>query len=202
MRRVLLLLVLAVLLSLAPPPLTRRHEGKDEKRFTLAVNGKTWPEVFTWLSDATSKPVISVCRPAGTCNVTTPLDRRCTLNEVIDLFNEELLGNNQPVPCYILPRDRNITVVPWEGAPEERAMRIGIDDLPHFPRTVPVIVWIVLPLKTLCAGDLVAQVRKMMGPDGDVAALEGANQLVMQDQVRNVERIVKFIRNLDSPKKP
>jgi hypothetical protein len=184
------------------PSATRAEDAKAEKRFTVALNGKTWPQVFKWLSDVTGKPVIADYRPTGTCNVVTRPGSRHTLSEVIDLLNPELLGNNPREPHYLLPRERIIILRSLSEKIPGPAPRVKIEDLPSFPRTAPVTVEVVLPLKTRKAADLAQQVRKLLGPTGDVAAVEVVNQLLLQDHPRTLELIVKRLQKLDTTTKP
>src|SRR5207249_10793608 len=57
---------------------------------------------------------------------------------------------------------------------------------------------IVLPLKALNADEEVKEVSKMMGPFGEAVAMEQANQLVLQDTVGNLKRVVKTIQDYES----
>jgi type II secretory pathway component GspD/PulD (secretin) len=199
MRRLMLLIVVAVSLAFAPAPLPRAGKGK-EKRFVVAVNGKTWREVFTWLSNASGKTIITSLVPAGTCTVTTPPGKRYTFNEIIDLLNDDLFRKEWPARFYLLPGAHDeIVLVSGKREARERLRRVAIKDLPRFPRTVPVsIVW---EPKTLVAEDIVPLVQQMMGPFGNVIALPNRNRLVMEDQVRNLDRIIKVIQQLDGAKK-
>ena len=54
--------------------------------------------------------------------------------------------------------------------------RVGIDDLEKRGRTE--LVTVVLPLTNLTAKDLAPDVKKMLGPFGEIVMLEKANQFI------------------------
>ncbi len=195
--------LLAVLpLAFAPAPLRKAEEGKDEKRFTLAVNGKNWREVLTWLSDVSDQAIVGPVIPGGTCTVAAPPGRRYTLAEVVELLNDDLLRIDRPVRYFLFTRERTFVLVPADEVIDKlpKAPFVRIEDLPRRGRKELAMIY--LPLKTLDAAATAVEVRKRLGPFGEVDFDKKNNALMVQDQVGNLDSLVKAIRTRDGAKKP
>ena len=54
--------------------------------------------------------------------------------------------------------------------------------------------------KTLRARDFGREVKKLMGPFGEVIVLEKANQLILQDTAGNLRRICDILKKVDAAK--
>lgn len=171
------------------------------KKFKIEYRDQPWDKVLEWLADQTGMPLISTLRPTGTVNFIAPRDangqpREYTLPEVIDILNELM----QAQKYHLLRRQASYTIVSAdEKIPPELVMRVNRDDLKHFGKTE--IVSLVQPLEVFNADEFAPEVKKMMGPFGEVVIISRANALLLQDTVGNLNVILKFIDDTEKNEK-
>ncbi|MFM7151377.1 MAG: hypothetical protein ACKO23_16195, partial [Gemmataceae bacterium] len=192
----------------APPPAAASQPGveaapvtvknteekkKDEKLHAFNMDKKPWGSVFAWLSERTGKPVIaSAAQPTGTFSFTSPPGKRYSIPEVIDIINDGLLGNSATQKFYMINRERNFTVVPADEKVDPALLpRILPEDLEERGRTE--LVQLIMTLKALDAEQQAPEVKRMMGPFGEVSALTASNSLLLQDTVSNLRRIKRTL---------
>jgi hypothetical protein len=89
---------------------------------------------------------------------------------------------NEPVDPVLVPRVK----------PDELAQR-GSNEL----------VAMVVPLGDLDGGEVMAEIRGLFGPFGNAASLSRSNQLLIQDTVGNLKRVLEALKEMESkqPKK-
>ena len=83
--------------------------------------------------------------------------------------------------------------IPDEKIPKEILQNLKVSELKDHGKTE--IVNVQLPLTGLVAADTGPEVKKMMGPFGEVVVLEKPNQLVLTDTVGNLMRIADLLNN-------
>jgi type II secretory pathway component GspD/PulD (secretin) len=170
--------------------------GGAVKRFTFAISAKPWREVFKWLTDVSGKPVISSAFPTGTCTIETPPGKQYTLPEIIDLINEALLSGSATQKYLLINRERSFALVPADEKIDPALLpRVRLDELALRGNTE--IVSVVVPLRSVSAEDAAPEVKKLLGPFGNVVALARANQLVLVDTVGNLRRIGRLLIDID-----
>jgi hypothetical protein len=76
--------------------------------------------------------------------------------------------------------------------------RITLDDLKDRGKTE--LVSVVLPLKSMTAKDAAPEIKRMMGALGEITVLSN-NQLVVQDTVGNLRRVVAALDAVEKDKK-
>jgi type II secretory pathway component GspD/PulD (secretin) len=172
----------------------------SEKRVAFSASDMPWAKVLKWLSDQTEMPVISPFIPTGTFNFIAPKTkdgkaREYTIPEVIDILNRALLAGPSTQKYLIIREEGAFVVYPADESIPDLA-RIEIKDLPEHGKTE--MVSIVMTLTTVVAEDMRDPVKKQMGPFGKVVVIEPANQLIMQDTVGNLTRIVKSIEDIQT----
>jgi type II secretory pathway component GspD/PulD (secretin) len=178
----------------APPGKSRAETAKSstQKRFSFEMRDKPWGSVLEWLSDQSGLPY-SGNRPTGTFTFVAPNDKgkRYTLSEIIDILNDALVKQQ-----YLLVRGEwSLYLVPAdEKVDSARVPRIQPQDLDQRGNTE--LVSTVLPLNSLPVKDVLADVKKMMGPYGEALALAPGNQLLLQDTAGNLKRIVRTIQEI------
>src|SRR5262249_6385256 len=155
------------------------------------ARGLPWPDVFTWLTKETGKPVISNYKVNGTFTVHVPENAEYTLAETIDLINEALLEQNY----VLLQREKTFTVWPADKKlPSDYIRRVGVEKLANLRKTE--VVEIVVTLKALDAEKFQGTVKRMLGVNfGEVVAIEGVNQLVIQETVNRLEQVLRTIED-------
>jgi type II secretion system protein D len=177
--------------------------AKDEwagKTVKFDMRDKPWGQVLEWLADLTGVPVILIKdnKPTGTFTYIAPKNgpKEYTIPQVIDILNQSLEGQNY----LLIRRSASFTIVRSDQKIDPAMVpRISIDDLKQHGDTEYASV--VLPLKALMAEDEVKEVDKMMGPFGTAVAMTEANQLVLQDTVGNLKRVIKTIQDYESMEK-
>jgi type II secretory pathway component GspD/PulD (secretin) len=162
------------------------------------MRDKPWSAVLEWLADQSGLPIITNYKPTGTFTFIAAQKSRSeyTLPEIIDILNEALLNQK-----YILiRRSSSITIVPADEKIDPAILpRIRPEELDERGNTE--LVSMVLPLSSLVAEDAAGEVKKMMGPFGEVVALSRANQLLLQDTAGNLKRIKKTIQDIEDTEK-
>ncbi|MBV9124315.1 MAG: hypothetical protein JO112_13230, partial [Planctomycetes bacterium] len=168
----------------------------SEKRIAFEMRDKPWANVLEWLSDITGLPVIASAKPTGTFNFIAPKGKTYTIPEIIDILNEGLIAQKY----VLIRRSQSFTLVPADEPIDPAIVpRISVDELGQRGNTE--IVSMVLPLTSLVAEDFAPEVKKMMGPFGQVTTIASANQLVLQDTVGNLRRILKTVRDVEDSEK-
>jgi type II secretion system protein D len=169
-----------------------------EKTFKFEFRGKAWRDVLEWFSDISGLPYIGSNTPTGTFTFISPKTgpREYTIPQIIDILNEALLAQK-----YILIRKiASFTLIPADEKINPAELpRIRIEDLDQRGNTE--LASVVLPLSSLVAEDLAPEVKKMMGPFGEVVAITVANQLLLQDTAGNLKRVVKTIKDIEEGEK-
>jgi hypothetical protein len=167
--------------------------GGPAKTFTFQARAKPWGDVFTWLTEQTGLPVVATSRPTGTFTFLPPAPgKKYTLPEVIDVLNEALLQKR----LLLLRRERCFAVVPADEKIDPGLLeRVRPEDLDLRGQTE--LVSVVIPLHSLQAEEFAPEVKKMLGPFGEVVALKKANRLVLQDTAGNLRRVYELIRDVE-----
>jgi type II secretory pathway component GspD/PulD (secretin) len=162
----------------------------EPKRLAVSIQNQSWKKVLEWLADETHLPIISSQIPTGTFTCVSPAGASYTLPEVFDLVNEGLMAakfrlQRGPASLKLLPADERIdpALVPT----------VRPEDLPTRGRTE--FVRVVYSLKVLKAQELVPELKRLLGPFGEIGTL--ANRLVLQDTAQNVRQVLKTLQELD-----
>src|SRR5262249_17507307 len=142
------------------------------------MRAKPWSSVFEWLTEKTGREFISTNAPSGTFNFIAPKGKKYTIPQIIDIINDGLLKEK----WVLLNRGTSFTLVPADEKIDPALVpRIPISDLSEHGLTE--IVSIVYQCKAIVAEDSGPEVKKQMGPFGEVQVLHRANQLLLQDTV-------------------
>jgi type II secretory pathway component GspD/PulD (secretin) len=153
-----------------------------------------WSRVFEWLGDQTGMPFIgSGARPVGTFTfVPTRADRTYTVPEIIDILNDALIGQK----LLLLRREHSLTLIAADEKVDPGLVpRVRPDELEQRGRTE--LVSLVVRLKSAPAEDVAPEVKKMLGPFGEVIVLKKANELVLQDTAGTLRQVYKVLDDLD-----
>jgi type II secretory pathway component GspD/PulD (secretin) len=175
-----------------------RKPSPQGKRFSFEMRNKPWKDVLTWLTEVTGKPVITTFKPTGSFTFVGPPKKTYSIPEIIDSLNEGLLNSMTQKYCLI-HRERSFTLVPADEKIDGSLLpRVSAEDLDKRGRTE--LVSVVLPLRSLPVEDLAPEIKKMLGPFGEVIALKKSNQLLLQDTAGNIRRIYQTIQGMEKPK--
>jgi hypothetical protein len=167
------------------------QNGTGEKKalpeYTVEMRDMPWKSVWEWLTDKTGRPFISGAGSIqGSLSFIGKKGQKYTMPQVIDIINDGLLAHK----WVLLNRGTSFTLVPAdEKIPPELVPRIAIEELNEHGNTE--IVSTVYRCKSLVAEDSAPEVKKQMGPFGEIVPLVRANALLLQDTVANIKRIKK-----------
>jgi hypothetical protein len=173
-----------------------REPGKVDATRLALLDGRPWRAVFTWLAEQTGKPVVGPFMPTGSFAFINPGKQLSTIPEVIESINEALLSSSQTQKYYLINRERSFTLVPADEKIDETLIpRIAPEEVEN--RGPTELVSMSLKLKTTVAADLAPEVKKLLGPFGEVVPMETANQLIARDTVASLRRIRKAVHDMD-----
>lgn len=172
----------------------RTADSRKVETHSLSFNFQSapWPDVLKLFADAAGLTLNLKDVPPGTF---TYFDRqRYTPTAALDVMNRVLLQNG-----YILVRhDRFLTVFNVKnGVPPNLVETVSVDELAKRGKTE--LLRVVLPLGDRDAKKASEEVRVLLGPQGQVAALESSGSLVVTDLASNLLRVRKL---LEPPPKP
>jgi len=176
----------------------KKDEKPKEKTYKFSMDGKPWRAVFTWLSEETGKPVLSVHTPTGSMSFVGPANKEYTMPEIIDIINEALLSGNQTQKFYLVNRERTFTLIPADEKLDPVVLpTVRPDDLEKHGKTE--MVRLIMPLRVLVADDMADKVKRLLGPFGESVAMTatGVNQLILMDTVGNLKSIRDLIRTIE-----
>src|SRR5262245_44675562 len=162
-----------------PPP--RPAAALEQKTVKFEFRDARWTDVLDWFQKETQLPFISPYKPTGSFNfipakLPNGQTREYTIPDVIDILNEALLLQK----FILIRREASFMVIPADERIDPAWLpRITVEDLPRRGKTE--IVSVVKQLNNLNAFDWANEVRKMMGPFGEVTPLVTANQILLQD---------------------
>src|SRR5262249_49783613 len=124
--------------------------------------------------------------------------KQYTIPEIIDIINEALLANTEKQKFILIRRERSFTLVPADDPIQPELLpRITADELEGRGNTE--LVSVTFRPKSLVADDIASSIEKrLMGPFGKVSVFKQSNDLVLQDTVGNIKRIIKTIREIDN----
>ena len=167
----------------------------EEKRYEFEAREQPWTKVFEWYSDISGLPFAGSSKPMGTLTFIPPKGKKFTLMEITDILNEALLS--QKDKYILIRRAASFTVLPADEKVDPTFVpRVGLDDLDK--RGKYELVSVVLSLTNLQAKEIAPDIRKMMGPFGDVTILEKSNQLVMQETAGHLRVLRQTIKDMEA----
>ncbi len=185
-----------------PPPVKaepphvdpKADPAKAEKLYEVKFDKTEWKQVFEWLETQSGLMFLSKDTPTGTCTLKTLPNKKYTLGELMDLFNERLELDNY----IILRKAQSFAIVPAS----EKIDRIWVptvnaEDLAKRGKTE--VVQMVIPLVTLNAEDVLPQVKKSLSKFGEVSQF-GTDKLLMVDKADNVRFVLKVIDDTNKEK--
>jgi RNA polymerase sigma factor (sigma-70 family) len=180
-----------------PPQPDRAGGGPAaEKRYAFEMRDKPWAQVFEWLSEQTGLAFVSPYKPTGTFTFVPPKGKQYTIPEIFDFINDALLANTNAQKYLLLRREKTFGLVPADERIDPTLVpRVGLAELDKRGRME--LVKVVLPLTALTAKEIAPDVKKMLGPFGEVAALDKANQLLVQDTAGNVREVLQMIKDAE-----
>ena len=198
-RRGMMGCVLGIVLALgwpaAPGLASAQQKAKpteEARGFTFEVRDMPWGKVFEWLAQETGLPVVGTSSPTGTFSFVPTASKKYTLGQVVDIINEGLMSKKH----LLMRREQTFVIVPADERIDPALVpRVRLDDLSARGQTE--LVSVVIALEKLAADEFAPELKKLLGPYGEVIVLARANQLVVRDVVGNLRRVVETVRAVD-----
>jgi RNA polymerase sigma factor (sigma-70 family) len=164
-----------------------------EKRYELEARDRPWNQVFEWYAEISGLAFVGSSKPPGTFTFIPPQGKRqYTLVEITDLLNEALLAQK----FILIRRTSTFTVLPADEKIDPSLVpRVGFDELGKRAKTD--LVSVELPLNSVRAEKVAPDVKKMLGPFGDVVVLETGNRLILQDTAGTLGRIIRTVSDIE-----
>jgi RNA polymerase sigma factor (sigma-70 family) len=155
------------------------------KTYSMRFEKAAWKDVLAWYAAETGLTRVGDAGPTGTFTLVPPTGKEYTLAEITDLINDALLAEK-----WLLVRgEKTFTLLPADDKVDPKwAPRVKVEELHLCGRTE--LVEVVVTPTGVVAADIIDDVRKLLGPFGQVSGL-GNNVLVIRDTARNVRRIVR-----------
>jgi type II secretory pathway component GspD/PulD (secretin) len=167
---------------------------KKEKELSFQTNSIPWKELFNWLSDRTGMPVLKNTAkfPTGSLDIISPKETKYTLPQVMDIINDNLMEQK----FLLVRRPRSFVLVSSEKKlPPSLVPRLA--DVKELQKRGQSEVVSLKLQPTVIVDDISAELKKLQGPFGDMVVLPQANQLIIQDTVENLERILTHISDIE-----
>jgi hypothetical protein len=161
--------------------------------FSIEMRNKPWRSVLEWLSDQTGIRYQANYLPPGSFTFIPQGKKSFTLSEVIDLLNDTLSAQG-----YLLVRRDQAFTVLYAGEPIDPAAvpRVSVEELSR--RGNSELVSVTIPAGGQDAAGVATDVRRLLGPFGDLTVLSRLNQFVVQDTAGNVKRVVEALKGLQA----
>ena len=169
------------------PAIQGFKDDGTEKLYTFEMQGKRWDDVLEWLTEKTGRGIVYNNRPWGSFDFIGKPGEKYTLPQIIDIINEGLLAQKY----LLLNRGRSYVIVPADQPIDPSFIqRIDSNDLDKHGKSE--IVSILYQCKEfLMASASAPEIKKQMGPFGNVLVVDQFNQLILQDTAANLSRIKK-----------
>jgi len=162
-----------------------------EKPIAFKTKEIPWTRLFEQLSKHYNVPIIGKA-PPGSLTIISPEVEYKKISDVIDLINEQLLEQKY----LLVRRPRSWVVVSSEKKlPATLVTRLK-DEKELADRGQTEVVSLKLKPKVVVES-VKDELKKLQGPFGELVVLPGANQLIVQDTVENLDRIIAHIKDIE-----
>jgi hypothetical protein len=166
------------------PPGAVPAQPVAEKMFAFSVRVAKWDDVFDWYAKASGLTADIKAKPTGTLTFTPAKDRKFTLGELTDLFNESL----EEQKLYLFRGNGSFVVVPSDAKVDPKLIpAVELKDLGTRGRSE--LVEVAFPPGNPGAFDKVTdELEKLLTPRGEILYAKG-KWLILRDTVGNIQRI-------------
>lgn len=164
--------------------------GPVQLRFNFRF--QPWDKVLEWFAEQAGYSLILDAPPTGTFNYSD--DRSYTPAEAIDLLNGVLLTKGYT----LVLRNRMLILVDLEDAiPPNLVSTVPADELDA--RGEYELVSTLFQLENMTAEEAQKEIEKLIGPQGSVAVLPKARQLLVTETAGRLRTIRDVIQRADDP---
>ena len=179
------------LASFEPPSGEGGETFDGEPRLSFNFQYAPWTEVLELFAKAADLTLDLTDTPKGTFSYRDT--RSYTPTDALDVLNGYLLTRGY----LLVRRDRFLVCVNTANPiPPNFAPQVSIEDLPL--RGKNELISVVIPIRGLQAGEIIDEVRELLGPQGRASALKNTNSIVVTDVGSHVRRIYALLTSESS----
>lgn len=181
----------------ATPPLATpsSEPAATEKKIVFSFSKTPWDVALARFAELADLQLILKFKPPGTFDYQS--SKPCTIPEAIDILNEVLIAEG----FVVLRTDRFLTLAPLDQPlPLNQVPVVTKEELAKRGRNE--FVTIVERLEFADPTAVEADVKKLLGPYGQVQSVAGLKLLRLTDQASKLQEILPLIKELDQKAKP
>jgi len=174
------------------PPDKREFDVRPDENgmVQFQFRNQAWPDILKWLSDVSSMSLDWQELPSDYLNLAT--HRKFTLEDTRDIVNRHLLARG----FTLLEFDNTLLVAKTAGINVSLVPKVEADALASLPPNR--FVRISLPLESLVAGDVLAELKTLISSNGALSALSSTNRLEAMDSAGNLQELVRILQEEQS----
>jgi len=169
------------------PAVVDTGDVKLEFRFRFAP----WKDVLDWFAQQADLSLVLDAPPPGTFNYTD--SRTYTPAQAIDLLNSVLLTKGYT----LVRRDRMLMLINLEdGIPPNLVSQVPLEELDQ--RGEFELISCLFQLEELAPADAEQEIRKLLGPQGNIVVLPKAKQIYVTEtagKLRTIRRVIEAVEN-------
>jgi len=167
-------------------------EGTTAQGLRFAFRYQPWEDVLQWFADQAGLSMIMDSPPPGTFNYTD--ERTFTPAQAIDLLNGVLLTKGYT----LVRRDRMLMVINLEDEiPPNLVSTIPQEELDE--RGEFELVNVVFQLDTFDPAKAEAEIKRLIGPQGEVVVLPTTKQISVTETAGKLRTIRQIIQRVEDP---
>jgi len=166
-------------------------EVDDGKIFLSIKDGKI-ENIVRFISQTTGKPVLK--KKDVNVQVTVMAPEKILPQEALELLYDALRLEG----FAVLESDEMIRIVPVADVKQQDVMTITGSMPAELREQKGRLIRRVVPLKTVKASEVKAQIEPLLGSYASITADDHANKLIITDTVRNIERYEQILDELDT----
>jgi type II secretory pathway component GspD/PulD (secretin) len=163
-----------------------------DAKLTFQFKYASWEKVLTWFAEQADLSLVLDAPPPGTFNYQDT--RSYTPAEALDLMNSVLLTKGYT----LVRRDRMLMVINLEdGIPPNLVRRVPLDDLDEYGEYE--LVSCLFQLSRMSSEDAEKEIRKMLGPQGDVVVLPKSRAVLVTETAGKLRTIRQVFESAEQP---
>jgi hypothetical protein len=177
------------------PALARTEPPKN---LVFPFESAPWRKVFVWLTEETNRPFILNFCPTGTFVYYGPPGKAHSLPEVIDILNQGLNCAARGLQQFVIVnRPRGFSLMATDEKLDMAFLpRVRLEDLPQHGDTEFAVVVVSQAILDE-AGLTLAEIKSSLGPLGEIAGGNGADQFVIADTVVQLRQLFRKLDDID-----
>lgn len=174
------------------PPDKREFDVRPDEdgMVQFQFRNQAWPDILNWLADVSNMTLDWQELPADYLNIAT--QRKYSVEEVRDLINRHLLARG----FTMLEFGNTILVTKTAGINVSLVPKVDPARLVSLPPNR--FVRISIPLRSLVAAEVLAELKTLISANGSLSALSSTNRLEAMDSASNLMELLLVLQDEQS----